>query len=144
MEQEDIEIRDELLKRIKETTKLSFSRSGGPGGQNVNKRDTKVTAKLSLDLFCREDRELFTRISKKLSGRINSFNEVVIQSSEARTQAVNTENAYKRLEILISEAMKPDPKPRRLKKPGRKYQEKRLTAKKRRGAVKKLRQGDFD
>lgn len=118
---------------------LKFSRSGGPGGQNVNTRDTKVevifdvTTSPSLGPRQRE------RALKNLGGRIDGDGRLHIVASDARTQAANREMAVTRLRSIMTDALRPDPAPRRPTKPSRGSQERRLAAKKARGQLKRLR-----
>lgn len=126
----------ELREEIRAKAELSYSRSGGPGGQNVNKRDTKVTVHLAIDeLECAGEtgRE---RIKQRLSGRISTDGYLVIQADGERSQARNREDALERLESLISHALRPDPKPRKKTRPSRAARERRIKTKKKRSQVK--------
>jgi ribosome-associated protein len=107
-----------------------FSRSGGPGGQNVNKVNTKVTLRLRIgDLAGLSETEL-ERVKLLLANRITNEGEIVITSDEERSQRTNLNRAYLRLETLISSAAKL-PKHRRPTKPSKAAKEKRLQTKKR-------------
>lgn len=118
---------------------LKFSRSGGPGGQNVNTRDTKVEVIFdvadspSLGVGQRE------RAMRNLLGRLDAEGRLHVVSSEARTQAQNREAAVARLQAIMEEALRPDPAPRRPTRPSRAARERRMDAKKARGNLKRLR-----
>ena len=112
-----------------------FSRSGGPGGQNVNKVNTKVTLRLRLsDIAGLSETEL-ERVKLLLANRITNEGEIVITSDEERSQRTNLNRAYLRLETLITSAAKL-PKHRRPTKPSKAAKEKRLQAKKRQAHIK--------
>ena len=130
--------REKLKQEIRRSVRFSFSRSGGPGGQNVNKRDTKVTAKLDVGLLS-VDTEGMARLRGCLQNRINGEGMVVIQVDGARTQGLNRRIALERLEIMIFAALGSRPRPRYASKPSRAAKERRLAAKKRRSAVKSRR-----
>jgi len=130
-------MRDELEREIRSTAQESFSRSGGPGGQNVNKVNTQVTLHVPLSELPLSDDEL-ERVRARLGGRITSDDELVIQCSDTRRQARNREIALDRAVSLIDEAIVP-PKPRRPTKPSRAAREKRIESKRKRGEKKSLR-----
>ena len=116
----------------------SFSRSGGPGGQNVNKVNTKATLRLRLcDIDGLTDAEL-ERVRTVLANRISSDDEIVINSDEERSQRSNLEWAYFRLEALIIAAGRL-PKTRRPTKPSRAARERRLQSKQAHSKKKSLR-----
>ncbi|MCK5736764.1 MAG: aminoacyl-tRNA hydrolase [Spirochaetaceae bacterium] len=129
----------ELREDILANTELSFSRSSGPGGQNVNKRDTKVTVKLAVDDLKTPGDSGIEKIKRRLSTRISSEGNLVIQADGERSQARNREEALQRLEDLILHALRPDPRPRKKTKPSRAARERRIRSKKKRSLVKNKR-----
>ncbi|MET8336267.1 alternative ribosome rescue aminoacyl-tRNA hydrolase ArfB [Streptosporangium canum] len=115
-----------------------FSRSSGPGGQGVNTTDSRV--ELSFDLAATEALgPIFrARALERLGSRlVNGV--VTIAASEFRSQLRNREAAEMRLAQLLREAIAPPPKKRRPTKPSRGAVERRITAKKQRSDLKRLR-----
>ncbi len=95
---------------------VTFSRSSGAGGQNVNKTSTKATVhwKVGRSRVLSDDEK--ARIRVKLAYRINLNDEVVVVSEEERTQGRNRVLAIARLEALVVRALHV-PKIRRPTKP---------------------------
>jgi len=110
-----------------------FSRSSGPGGQNINKTDTRV--QLSFDLAASDafSHELKQRMLTRLG------DQVVIVASEYRSQLRNRRAARDRLAEVLEEAMKPPPPPRVPTKPSKASQQRRIQQKKRHAQTKRLR-----
>ena len=122
-----------------EDVEIRFSRSGGPGGQNVNKRDTRVELLFDLEgTSALSDRQK-ARVRHGLASRLDRTGRIRVVSSAGRTQSENRARAMERLEGLLAEALRPPPPPRRPTAPTRGAKERRLTEKKARGRTKKLR-----
>jgi ribosome-associated protein len=113
----------------------AFSRSGGPGGQNVNKVNTKVTLRLSVGKLDGLSETELERVKLVLANKITNEGEIVIASEEERSQRINLERAYFRMEALIASAARL-PKKRQPTKPSKAARERRLEAKKKQGAKK--------
>ena len=112
-----------------------FSRSSGPGGQNVNTTDSRVELVFDLAASAALPPTIQARALRRLEGRLVEGC-VVIAASEHRSQWQNRVAAQRRLVELLQEAIKPPPPPRRATKPTRGSKERRLAAKKLRGAIK--------
>jgi len=118
------------------------SRSSGPGGQNVNKLNTRVMALFDL-ANCRslsdEQKEL---ILKRLAKRVGKDGLIRVASQRHRSQKANRQAATERLVELLAAALETKPKRKRTKKP-RAANQRRLEEKKRRSKLKQHRRKNF-
>ncbi|HEX6920035.1 MAG TPA: alternative ribosome rescue aminoacyl-tRNA hydrolase ArfB [Actinomycetes bacterium] len=115
-----------------------FSRAGGPGGQSVNTTDSRVELSYDLAASAALPPPLKARALQRLAGRLVD-GVITVTASERRSQLQNRRAAEDRLVALLLEAIAPPPRPRRPTRPSRGAVARRLEAKRRRGAVKRLR-----
>lgn len=113
------------------------SRSGGPGGQNVNKVESRVTIELDVDAIPLDERHK-QMIRERLAGRINLAGTLRVTSQAERSQLANRDRALARMEELLRDAITEQP-PRRKSRTPKAQKRRRLEEKKRRADTKRLR-----
>jgi len=113
-----------------------FSRSSGPGGQGVNTADSRVELSFDVAQSPSVPDQLRARMLARLASRLVD-GVVTIAASEYRAQLANRQAARERLAVLLRQAAEPPPPARRPTKPSRGAKERRITAKKQRGEIKR-------
>ncbi len=118
---------------------ISYARSGGPGGQNVNKRETKAVLSWNPRESLSLPESVRQRFLDRYSSRVSEDGHIVIASDEHRSQEMNLKGCYEKLHKMILAVAIP-PKIRRPTKPTRGSKTRRLNEKKVQGDTKKMRQ----
>jgi len=118
---------------------FNASRSDGPGGQNVNKVNSKITLRFDVSLssiLTPEEKELLIR---KLGGQLTKDGVLIIQGKESRSQLQNKEDVITKFDAMLGKALV-KVKPRKKTKPSKSSKEKRIQGKKINAEKKKWRQ----
>ena len=118
---------------------IKTSRSGGPGGQNVNKVNSKVTLRFDIDSSEILHESEKTLLKEKLSNKISNDNILIITSESERSQLKNREEAISKFYRLLKKAFTVRKK-RKPTKPTKAAIQKRLNEKKKLSDKKQLRQ----
>ena len=125
--------------------RFTFSRSGGPGGQNVNKLSTKATLTIQIDQLGEAMpiwalKRLLIHAGSRLAG---DGDRIIITDSSSRSQSANKQACLAKLRMMVVEAMN-RPKRRRPTKPSRGSIQRRLDAKRHRSQRKADRRDPSD
>ena len=138
----DLQINKQLIIPSQEI-KWRFSRSSGPGGQNVNKVESQVEIIFNINksktLNDFQKNLLLNKLNNKM---INGCISIKVQ--EKRTQLKNRQLAIKKLTSLIKEIIMSKEKIRRVTTPTKSCQKKRVESKKKRGEIKRNRQNKLE
>lgn len=97
--------------------RFEYSRSSGPGGQNVNKRDTKVQARLDIKNDPNLTDEQKEQILRSYPGRITEAGELIVEAQSERSREANRRKALIRLQELIAKALEVAPERKETKVP---------------------------
>ena len=136
-----LEVNQRISIPLKEFT-YTFARSGGPGGQNVNKVNSKVTLHWDVTTSPSLPEDLRTRFLAQYARRINKEGMLVISSERYRDQGRNVSDCTNKLRDLILADATP-PKRRRPTKPTKGSKERRLAGKREKAQKKEQRRKDW-
>lgn len=115
--------------------RFSFARSSGPGGQNVNKVNSKATLHWNPNTSVALPDEVRARFLARFANRLTNEGDVVITSQESRDQPKNIALCQEKLKRMIGEVLVA-PKKRRATKPTKGSKHRRLQEKKQRSEIK--------
>jgi ribosome-associated protein len=107
---------------------FSYARSGGPGGQNVNKVASKAVLHWNVAANTTLPPDVTARLRARHGNRITAEGDLVLQSQRYRDQGHNVEDCRAKLREMILQVLHP-PRPRRPTRPSRGSKERRLAAK---------------
>jgi len=117
---------------------VSYVRSSGPGGQNVNKTATKAVVRWNVAESSGIPPAVRNRFLSRFAARITQDGAIVLTGDRFRSQERNLADVLERLASLLAQVERP-PKPRRPTKPSRRAKQRRLTEKKQRSQTKAAR-----
>jgi len=113
----------------------SASRSSGPGGQHVNKSNTRVTLRWNIESSAALSDRQRARLRVRLAGRLTGDGDLVVHAGQARSRARNQERARQRLAALARDALSVQ-RTRVATRPSAGARRRRLDQKKRRSSLK--------
>jgi len=137
---EDLEVKPGVVIPAGEL-RISFARSSGPGGQNVNKVESKVELRWTPAETRAVEEPERERLIRRLSGKLTQSGELLVNSSRTRDQVRNRDDARDKLARLVRSALA-RPKRRKPTRPSRQSIEQRIEEKKKRGSLKRDRRGE--
>lgn len=120
--------------------RFSFDRSPGPGGQNVNKLNTRAELRYDVVRSRALSEDQRRRLRGALHGQLTRDGVLVVRSSRHRTQAQNRDDSLQKLASILARALQPPPPKRRRTRPSRAARARRLNNKRRHAEKKALRQ----
>jgi ribosome-associated protein len=124
----------------KDGLRIQFSRGGGPGGQNVNKLNTRVQLWVRLDHLSGMSPPALQRLRKLAGHRLTAADELHLAAQTHRTQQSNLAEVYARLREMIIQAQV-EPRRRRKTRPSAASRRRRLESKRHRAQLKAQRRG---
>ena len=122
---------------------IAASKAGGPGGQHVNKADTRITVRWNVNTTSALNEVQKERVLKNLQARLTTEGDLIVHSRASRSQQQNKKTALKILAQEVRKALHV-PKKRMKTRTPKGVKEARLREKKRRGETKKMRRKKFD
>jgi len=120
--------------------RFHFARSGGPGGQNVNKVNTKAELRVRPNAMAGLSGSAIHRLITALANRITDNGDILVVSETERSQSANREACLDKLRAFVQAAVI-EPKVRRKTRPTKGSRERRLESKQARSRIKALRRG---
>lgn len=124
-----------------ERLRFAYSRSSGPGGQSVNKLNTRAELRVAVEDIQGLSQAAVNRLRKAAGSRLTNDDELLLASEASRSQRENRERCFDRFRSMVLKAATP-PKKRKKTKPSPAARERRLKAKREQSEKKQRRQRD--